>query len=187
MILPRPDMFSSPLHCPAARTIAKTLLLILTATLLSACARQFSVSVNQQTLYDPRPFSGIVRVADAGLQSCINVTARQQELDDPAQIRVLACPGLEIATLEGIEALSALRFIDLSGNALENLDPLRHLSRLTSVNAPDNLLKDISGLDALNALTSAVLTDNPDIPCDQLEALRSRLNQNLIRSPECRS
>ena len=155
--------------------------------LLGACSRQFSVSVNQQTLYDPRPYSGVVRVADPGLQSCINVTMRQNEYNDPEQISVIACPLLEIASLEGIEALEGLRFIDLSGNELETLDALQRLPRLTSVNAPDNQLKDISGLLVIDTLTSAVLTGNPSIPCDQLETLRERLAQNLISPENCQS
>lgn len=163
-------------------------LLCLTAGLLvlSGCARQFSVSVNQNVLYDPRPSSGLVRVEDPGLQSCINVTVRQREVSDITDITVLACPQLEITSLTGLEALSSLRFIDLAGNELETLDGLRRMERLTSVNAPDNLLKDIAGIMTLNSLTSAVLTGNPDIPCDQLESLQQKLGQNLIRSPQCR-
>ncbi|WP_156412703.1 hypothetical protein [Pseudohongiella spirulinae] len=153
---------------------------------LNSCARQFSVSVNQNVLYDPRPASGLIRVADPGLQSCINVTVRQREISDITDITVLACPQLEISSLAGLEAVASLRFIDLAGNELETLDGLRRLERLTSVNAPNNLLKDISGILALNSLTSAVLTDNPDIPCDQLESLQQKLGQNLIRSPQCR-
>lgn len=167
----------------------KTLqLLCLTAGLLmlNSCARQFSVSVNQNVLYDPRPSSGLIRVDDPGLQSCINVTVRQRDVSDIADITVLACPQLEITSLAGLEAVSSLRFIDLAGNELETLDGLRRMERLTSVNAPDNQLKDISGILVLNTLTSAVLTGNPDIPCDQLEGLQQKLGQNLIRSPQCR-
>lgn len=162
------------------------IMVLLTAVVcLSSCARKYSVSVNQQVLYDPRPGASSVRVADAGLQSCINLLMRQQSGNDPAQIAVIACPNLEISDLAGIAALSSLRFIDLAGNELSNLDELRHLSRLSSVNAPDNQLQDISGIMNTATLTSAVLTGNPAIPCDQLDALQARLGQNLIRSPQC--
>lgn len=153
--------------------------------LASGCARKFSVSVNQQVLYDPRPGSGIVRVEDPGLQSCINVLVRSRELDSVDDIDVLACPDLDIASLDGINALSRLRFIDLAANELTDLDGLRGLTRLTSVNAPDNRLQDISALLSLATLTSAVLTGNPNIPCDQLDALQARLGTNLLRPDQC--
>jgi Leucine-rich repeat (LRR) protein len=159
--------------------------LLAVTTVSTGCARKFTVSVNQQTLYDPRALSGLVQVADAGLQSCINLLMRQQQLSDATQIRVIACPVLQIETLEGIQALSGLRFVDVSNNLLSNLDPLRQLGNLSSVNAPNNQLQDISGILNINSLTSAVLSDNPAIPCDQLELLERRLGPNLIRSAQC--
>lgn len=162
------------------------LLMLLASLVISGCARKFSVSVNQQTVYDPRPSTSIVRVEDPGLQSCINLLVRQQQISDPAQIRVIACPSLEITTLAGIEALSGLRFIDLANNQLSNLDPLRRMNNLSSVNAPDNQLQDITGIMELATLTSAVFTGNPMIPCDQLDLLQARLAQGLIRSVDCR-
>lgn len=161
------------------------LVLLAAAVCLSGCARKYSVSVNQQVLYDPRPGASAVRMADAGLQSCINLLMRQQSGSNPAQIAVIACPNLEISDLGGIAALSALRFVDLAGNNLSNLDELRHLSSLSSVHAPDNQLQDISGILSTATLTSAVLTGNPAIPCDQLDVLQARLGQNLIRSQQC--
>lgn len=152
---------------------------------LSACARQYSVSVNQQVLYDPRPSSGLVRVADDGLQSCINLRTRTTEVDSVEDIDVLACPGLDIASLDGIRALSGLRFLDVAGNQLTTLDGLYGLPQLSSVNAPDNRLQDISSLLTLNTLTSAVLTGNPRIPCDQLDTLQARLGADLLRPEQC--
>lgn len=160
---------------------------------VAGCARKFSVSVNEQVLYDPRPTSGPTRVEDVGLQSCINVRMRAAEAAagdsggaaDMASIDVLACPNLDIASLDGINALSGLRFLDVAGNQLTTLDGLHGLGRLSSVNAPDNRLQDISALVRINTLTSAVLTGNPDIPCDQLDALQARLGSNLLRPEQC--
>lgn len=151
---------------------------------LASCSRKFSVSVNQQVLYDPRP-GHVVAVADAGLQSCINVALRDGELAGASDVQILACPALEIETLDGIEQLDNLRYVDLAGNQLEHLDELRGLRRLSSVNAPDNALNDISGLLAVSSLTSAVLTGNHNIPCRQLDTLAERLGQNLIRPAQC--
>lgn len=168
----------------SARIVALTVL-VLTLIVLNACSRRFSVSLNDQVLYDPRPGNAVVTVADPGLQSCINVLMRERELTDAAVIEVLACPGLEIASLAGIAQLVNLRFLDLAGNELLNLDGLQSLTRLSSVNAPDNRLQDISALVRNNSLTSAVLTGNPLIPCAQLDTLSQRLANNLIRPEQC--
>ncbi|MBC53651.1 MAG: hypothetical protein CMQ34_07430 [Gammaproteobacteria bacterium] len=174
-VLPGPGVM---LRVPAL--IALTLALLL----LASCTRKFSVSVNEQVLYDPRP-GHVVAVTDPGLQSCINVALRNGALSGADDVQTLACPALEIETLAGIEQLENLRYLDLAGNQLEHLDALRRLRRLSSVNAPNNDLNDISGLLAVPSLTSAVLTGNPRIPCQQLDALAQRLAQNLLRPTQC--
>jgi hypothetical protein len=152
---------------------------------LSGCGRKFSVSLNEQMLYDPRPGNVLVHVADAGLQSCINVLMRDRSLADPALVQVLACPALEIESLAGIGQLVNLRFLDVAGNLLTNLDRLSGLSNLSSVHAPDNRLLDVSALLAVPTLSSAVLTGNNQIPCVQLETLTARLGGNLLKSDAC--
>lgn len=174
----------SPHHAKALALLRVTCCAVMLLA-VTGCARQYSVSVNQQVLYDPRPSSGLVRVADNGLQSCINLRTRTSEIESVDDIEVLACPGLDIASLDGIRALNGLRFLDLAGNQLTTLDGLYGLTRLSSVNAPDNQLQDISSLLTLNTLTSAVLTGNPRIPCDQLDSLETRLGANLLRPEQC--
>jgi Leucine-rich repeat (LRR) protein len=110
---------------------------------------------------------------------------RQREFSDAQQIQVIACPNLEIDSLEGIRALNNLRYLDLAGNLLVHLDELRQLNRLSSVNAPHNDLRDISGILNIASLTSAVLTGNNAIPCAQLDTLAQRLGQSLLRPDQC--
>ncbi|MEX2333832.1 MAG: hypothetical protein WD600_06215 [Pseudohongiella sp.] len=165
----------------------RTLVLVTLAVscvLLAGCARKFSVSVNQNVLYDPRP-THVVAVADAGLQSCINVAMRERDMSSGSDVQIIACPTLQIETLAGIEQLDNLRYLDLADNWLEHLDELRNMTRLSSVNAPDNALNDISGLLSVTSLTSVVLSGNNAIPCDQLDALEQRLGSNLIRPQRC--
>ncbi|MDO9475112.1 MAG: hypothetical protein Q7L07_00275 [Pseudohongiella sp.] len=156
-----------------------------TLLLLTGCGRKFSVSVNDQMLYDPRPGNTRVVVADAGLQSCINVLMRQRELTEAEQIQVLACPLLEIESLAGIGQLVNLRFLDLAGNQLVNLDGLADIKGLSSINAPDNRLQDISAILQIPTLSSAVMTGNLLIPCNQLEVLRDKLDNSLLAPESC--
>lgn len=170
---------------PARLLTNTTTLSLVSLLLLGACGHRFSVSLNEQVLYDPRPGNAVISVADAGLQSCINVLMREREITDVGSIEVLACPGLEITSLAGIEQLVNLRFVDLAGNELVNLDGLQNLSRLSSVNAPANRLQDVSALVRIRTLTSAVLTANNAIPCAQLDALAQRLDAGLLRPEQC--
>ena len=152
---------------------------------LTGCGRKFSVSVNEQMLYDPRPSSALVVVADAGLQSCINVLVRDRQITEVSQIQVLACPMLEIRSLTGLDQLINLRFLDLAGNELVNLDGLANARSLSSVNTPDNRLQDISAILQIPTLSSAVMTGNLLIPCSQLAQLQSKLANNLLAPDSC--
>lgn len=160
-------------------------LVLIVLLLLSGCGRKFSISVNEQMLYDPRPGSALVVVADAGLQSCINVLVRDRQITDVAQIQVLACPMLEITSLAGIGQLVNLRFLDLAGNQLVNLDGLANARSLSSINAPDNRLQDISAILRIATLSSAVMTGNVLIPCSQLAQLQEKLANNLLPPDSC--
>ena len=162
------------------------LLLLGAVTLvLTACGRQYSVSVNENVLFDPRARQVQVHFDDPGLQSCVNVRLRQQEYESVDQLRILSCSYLEIRNLDGIEVLRNLEFLDVGDNELVHLDALRRLDRLASVRAPNNPLDDISGLLALPTLTSAILTGTQSIPCTQLDQLAERLGEDLLRPVQC--
>jgi hypothetical protein len=165
------------------RSRTPTLLLML--MLLGACNRLYSVSVNEQVLYDPRPGNTVIRFSDPGLQSCVNLRLRQEPSLAPEDITILSCAGLEIESLEGIGALRGLQYVDVGDNELEHLDALGRLPRLVSVRANDNPLGDISALLRIDSLTTVVLTGSQRIPCRQLDSLEERLGNNLLRPDQC--
>jgi len=158
---------------------------IATLLLMSACSQQFAVSINDRTVFDPRPGAASYRFADAGLQACVNF-ALQQPGATFETLTVLSCPGWEIDDIEGIGALTTLQFLDVSNNSISSLAPLSALPRLSGLSAADNQITDIAPLLSLDALASAVLTGNDDILCRQLDALQERLQRNLGRPANCR-
>lgn len=166
-------------------TLTRTTTLVLLTLVASACSQRFAVSVNNQTLIDPRPNATAYRFADPGLQGCVNF-ALQQPNAQIETITVLSCSGWEIESIEGIATLRALQFLDVSNNRIGSLAPLSQLPRLSSISATDNRLRDIEPLIALETLTSASLTGNPNIPCTQLASLGERLGENLRRPSNCR-
>ncbi len=155
--------------------------------LLTSCSQPYTVSINNQAVYDPsgRLIDG--SIVDADLQGCINLALRQQSLDNPAQLTVLSCANSEIRSLENIGQLSQLRFLDLSNNNISNITPLEDLPTLGGLSLINNQITDIAPLFNLPGLTSVSLLGNDGIPCQQIQALRSRLGANLNAPDNCRN
>ena len=159
--------------------------IIILALFCSSCSQRFAVTLNDQTLYDPRVNAGELRFADPGLQGCVNF-ALQQPNTTLETLKVLACPGWEIEILDGIAALTTLQFLDLSDNRISSLAPLQPLRNLSSVSILNNRVTDIAPLLSMLTLTSATLTGNDNIQCSQLDVLSGKLGQNLRRPADCR-
>jgi Leucine-rich repeat (LRR) protein len=152
---------------------------------LGSCSRQFSVTLNEQSLYDPRMTTTSLPVADADLQGCLNLALRQRGLENPVDLNVLYCANANVADLEGIEQYTNLRFLDLANNSISNLQPLAGMDQLSGISIPNNPLSDISILLIMPNITSAILSGNNGIPCRQLNILQQRLGENLTRPASC--
>jgi Leucine-rich repeat (LRR) protein len=155
------------------------------ALLCSGCSQRFAVTLNNQTLYDPRPSAGTQQFADPGLQGCVNFALQQPNMTLET-LKVLACPGWEIEVLDGIATLTDLQFLDLSDNRISSLAPLQPLRNLSSISILNNRVTDIAPLLSMLTMTSATLSGNDNIQCSQLEALGAKLGQNLRRPAQCR-
>ncbi len=155
--------------------------------LASSCSQQFTVSLNDQAVYDPggRLMNG--QLSDPNLQGCANYALSQQGLSSLEQIPVLSCADSEVRTLENIDQLSRLRFLDLGNNSISNITPLEALNQLSGINLTNNEIRDASPLLNIPTLNSANLQGNPQIPCEQLEALREKLGENLLAPQSCRN
>tara|TARA_B110000858_G_scaffold198006_1_gene261991 strand:+ start:12039 stop:12581 length:543 start_codon:yes stop_codon:yes gene_type:complete len=172
----------------ANRTFSTTKLLAAALLiLLSACSHNYTVSVNNQAVFDPtgRLFSD--ELADADLQGCVNIAIQQQSVQNVESLRVLSCGNSEVETLENIEQLTQLRFLDLSNNRIRDLSPLLGLRLLGGLNLINNVIIDISPLLQMPNLASVSLIGNNNIPCQQLLALEDRLGNNLNRPASCRN
>ncbi len=167
------------------QTHTPRIFIALAITLLAGCSQKFAVSINEQSIYDPRPNTASVSFTDTGLQACVNIALRQPDAT-VENLTVLACPGWEITEIEGIDALNGLQFLDISDNRVSSLAPLAGLNGLSSITAANNRISDIAPLLSMVTLTSATLTGNNDIPCGQLEALAVKLGEKLRRSETCK-
>ena len=163
----------------------KLFLLILLISLTASCSRQFAISVNDRSIYDPRVTPNTLAVTDADLQGCLNLALRQQTLQDPLELTVLSCANANVHQLEGIEQYTQLRFLDLAGNRITNLHPLSGMVQLSGLSISNNPITDIAALLNMQGLTVAILTGNRQIPCAQLDRLQVQLGENLTRPANC--
>ena len=165
----------------------KTGLFITTLQVLIACSQDYTISVNDQAVYDPLGRLITDEVVDADLQGCINLALRQQDLSSPAELTVLSCANSEIRVLDNIGRLVQLRFLDLGNNNISNITPLEDLPVLGGLNLMNNAIIDIAPLFNLPGLVSVSLLGNDQIPCTQLERLSARLGDNLTPPRSCRN
>lgn len=170
------------------RTFRSAKLLVAVALIfLPACSQNYTVSVNNQALFDPtgRLFNG--DLADPDLQGCVNIAMQQQNTQNAETLSVLSCGNSEVDTLDNIEQLSQLRFLDLNNNSIRDLSPLLGLRSLGGLNLMNNAIVEISPLLNMGSLASVNLVGNDNIPCAQLISLEARLGSNLSKPTNCRN
>lgn len=104
----------------------------------------------------------VLHYADEHLLACINGKYRGKEIEE---LEELACPNADIGKLSGIEKLTALRRIDLSGNRLEDIGPFGRLS-------PDRIERiDLRG--------------NSRLSCPAINALEGMFPGKVLRPEHC--
>lgn len=155
--------------------------------LLASCAQNFTVSINDQAVFDPEGRLISSEVTDPDLQGCINLALSQQGVNNVAELSVLSCAASEIDDLERIGQLVQLRFLDLGNNRISNITPLEELPQLGGLNLMNNEIIDIGPLLNIPSLASVSLLGNDGIPCRQLAILADRLGDNLTPPTSCRN
>jgi Leucine-rich repeat (LRR) protein len=165
--------------------LGKKLSTVTSLVLCVSCSQTFTVSVNDQAVYDPtgRLISG--EVIDADLQGCINLAMRQQDIQILSELTILSCSNSEVQELENIGRLVQLRFLDLGNNNISNITPLEDLIFLGGLNLMNNVITDITPLLNIAGLVSVSLLGNNNIPCNQIESLAEKLGDNLTPPETC--
>ena len=160
---------------------------LVAVAVIAGCNRQYVVTVNNQSVYDPRVPGGLLQLMDPDLQGCVNLALIQQNISNPSELGVLSCASANVADLRGIEQFRNLRFLDLAENNISDLQPLATLPQLSGLSIPYNPLTDISPLLDMSSLTAVILTGNDQLPCSQLDRLEQRLGLNLTRPQICQN
>jgi len=169
------------------KNLAYPVLVLVLVAGSAGCNRQYLVTVNNQSVYDPRIPADLLQLTDPNLQGCVNLALTQQNILNPSELGVLSCASAEVADLRGIEQFRNLRFLDLAVNNISDLQPLASLRQLSGLSIPFNPLTDISPLLGMNSLTAVILTGNGQLSCSQLNRLEQRLGENLTRPENCQN
>lgn len=170
---------------PARRNVLLSLIACALGTVLGGCTSPYTVSVNNNAVFDPqgRLYTGEVNSAD--LQGCINFALQQQQLSSETALEVLACANSEVDNLGRISQLENLRFLDLGNNRIADLSPLTQLTKLSGLNLSNNQIRDVSPLLRMPALRSLNLSGNLTISCVDIATLQTKLESNFTPPASC--
>ncbi len=159
--------------------------LLLPLLLLTACG-SYRVMLGESVLYSP---SGVPAtpslLSDANLQGCLNQVFITSGNNDPASVKLLACPSAGVQSLAGIGVLVNLEQLELSDNTVSDLSPLQNLRNLRVLSIRNNRIGNINTLLSLPILRFVALQGNNAISCRQLEQLEEKLGNSLNRPGRC--
>lgn len=147
--------------------IARPLLLGL-LFILAGCSR-YSVSLNDNVVYEPPSLFSEFLVQDPALSSCIKSTIAENNIHSAEQLHRLVCPAGSIATLDGIELFDQIEYLGLAGNRLISLAPIAALTQLKQVDLSDNKVEDFSLLLSLKELSFLNAKGNVEAQCESLQ------------------
>ncbi|UHP10556.1 InlB B-repeat-containing protein [Listeria marthii] len=141
------------------------------------------------TVAPPAPINQIFPDADLAegirvelQKSSVTDVVTKEELESITNLTVVA---KKIASIEGLEYLTNLEFLNLNGNQITDLSPLSNLTKLTEIYIGDNKISDISPLQNLTNVTNLYLKDNdisdlsPLANLTQMYSLRLGGNSNI--------
>lgn len=113
-----------------------------------------------------------IRFTDIALEACVANAALDSGWVTASDAKALSCIDQSIESLSGIEKLSALEYLDLSGNQIVDIKPLRQLTALTTLKLSNNQVTDMAPVSALRQLNTLIFSDNA-FERKNLSALRS--------------
>ncbi len=159
-------------------TIFKGIMACVIYTVITSCSR-YSVSVNNNVVYEPPGLFSNYIVKDPSLASCIDATIAENNLTAAEQLQRLVCPPGEIISLEGIESFTAIEYLGLENNQIVDLHPISALSQIKQLNVKDNDIRNFTPATSLERLKFLDSHGNIHANCDSLKTTRKTLTIKL--------
>lgn len=160
------------------------LTLMCSAGLISC--KNYSVSVNDKTVYTPAPLFKNYQLADAKLKDCVEQTITDLHITKAEELTRLNCSNAGISSLTGLDKFFALTELNLANNLISDIDTLGNLGRLEVLVLTNNHIKNPAPLLNLLHLQTLELGNNPAIACKDLYQLTRNLSHQkpLLNLPE---
>jgi hypothetical protein len=162
--------------------------LIFTTIIFSAClfgCKNYSVSVNDKTVYTPAPLFDNYALADSKLKDCVEQIIHDSHITKAEELTRLNCSNAGINSIDGLEKFFALIELNLANNRLTDISSIAKLGRLEVLVLKNNQIKNPAPLLNLLHLQSLDVSQNP-MSCKDLYQLRNSLGDNKpdLKFPE---
>lgn len=152
-------------------------LLILTfayGTLLPGC-KNYSVSLNDRTVYTPAPLFTNYQITDEKLHACVEQTIYDLKITKADELIRLNCSNAGISSLAGLDKFFALTELNLANNQITDIGTLGKLGRLEVVMINNNAITNPAPLLNLLHIQMLDITQNPGMTCKDLHQLAENL------------
>ncbi len=150
--------------------------------IMPGCSR-YSISVNDNVVYEPPALFQEYTITDASLKQCIQETIAESRLTSAEQLTQLICPKGDIRSLVGIEVFSSIEQLGLADNALTRIGLLNNLPKLKQLNLSNNDIHDFSVIFQLKELKYLSAERNKHADCESLQLPKQKME--IIMPSHC--
>ena len=177
---------------PAIMTICLQSLLPTTCLaaliLVAGCHGAYTYTFNDNVIFSPGKEAsptGTAALQDPALQGCLNQYMEASGFTALDQVKLLACPGIGVETLAGIDVLAKLEQLELSDNRVSDLRPLISLGNLRVLGIRSNPVTTVTPLLELPILRFVSLLGDDHLRCDDVASLRKKLGNTVTVPLHC--
>ena len=137
---------------------------------LSACS-DYSLSVNERTVYQPSQIFSDYRLDDPALRACVQQALVDQGATRASDLKDLNCNDAGIRTLAGLDVFDGLERLSLNNNLISEITPLYNIPSLRLLQLTNNRLQTVSSQFCTIGLKTISLFGNAGLDCRRLPAL----------------
>lgn len=150
---------------------------LIATTIIGAClfgCKNYSVSVNDKTVYTPASLFDNYQLADAKLKDCVEQTIYDLHITKAEELTRLNCSNAGITSVEGLDKFFALTELNLANNRLTDIGGIAKLGRLEVLILKNNQIRNPAPLLNLLHIQSLDVSENP-MACKDLYQLSKNL------------
>lgn len=160
--------------------LARTLLIVLLMSGVG-CAelRQYDITVNNVTVYEPSAPYSVSGIEDPALAACLSQSLLDIDARMATDLLALNCSDAGIQSLAGLEQFTQIQSMKLSSNDIRNLLVLERLTALNQLWLDNNDIVDPIPVLRMSHLEELNLAGNARLQCPDPEDVPRHLALNL--------